>query len=542
MTLRDLLHNDHPVDPQQDGYRELFKRLQGNIVQGHGRDVAAHVFLQFHVRGTALRSLLRHLADEYVVSAWDQIEDSDRYRATGRPGRMFGTLLLTRHAYEKLDEGHSPADLFPDPGFTQPLEPNAVRFSAGMRAAAEELGDVLPDGQPTTPLEQAWHDDVIDALLILADDDEEAVHDVVGLLQARFATTGEARVLALEWGHVLRNARGDGIEHFGFVDGLSQPLFLSRDFTGLGAQGEVDPATTRDRRGGSVRRWNPFAPLSLALFKDPASGDPLACGSYVVVRKLEQDVHAFAEAEQSLARSLGLESDRERAAALIVGRFRDGTPLALSGGPQPDLRYANDFRFDGLDARLQPDGTAPGDRLGLRCPFQAHIRKTNPRQSVENRNASAHEIEAVERGDRSRAIVRRGITYGRRRRATPLDADAALPSGGVGLLFACYQRSIIRQFAFIQKRWANFRHFKVHGLASGHPTELDPLIGQVAGSVPRPQNWRSAYGATPEDEPEFVNNLRLDLTHPRQHLIAGLVRFRGGEFFFAPSLPFLRAE
>ena len=63
----------------------------------------------------------------------------------------------------------------------------------------------------------------IEAMILLADDDEHFL-----LRQTRQlidAAEGVATVLTVERGRVLRNNRGQRIEHFGYVDGRSQPLF-----------------------------------------------------------------------------------------------------------------------------------------------------------------------------------------------------------------------------------------------------------------------------------------------------------------------------
>jgi len=272
--------------------------------------------------------------------------------------------------------------------------------------------------------------------------------------------------------------------------------------------------------------------------QDPALKQPDAFGSYFVFRKLEQDVLRFTIAEQQLADALGLRGeDRERAGAMAVGRFRDGTPLVLDEDDGAIPAKSNDFRYDGLDASLDVVASAPKDRLGLKCPFQAHIRKTNPRQSLNSLKDGPADIKLAEAGDRSRRIVRRGIPYGKR--AAKVDRFQVLddlPSKGVGLLFGCFQRSITKQFSFMQKLWANNAGFKVPA------TGIDPLIGQPASaqSSPPPQNWRKEYeGAPGQAEPEELGNLSLPSSHPTSFSLQGFIKFRGGEFFFAPSLPFL---
>jgi deferrochelatase/peroxidase EfeB len=121
-----------------------------------------------------------------------------------------------------------------------------------------------------------------------------------------------------------------------------------------------------------------------------------------------------------------------------------------------------------------------------------------------------------------------------------------LPTGGVGLLFACFQRSIVKQFAFMQKTCANNVQFKLPlgtnpKLAS---TGLDPLIGQALdqGATSNPQqNWRKEYGGTGLPNPQKLTDVDLRVSHNTSFNVSQFIRFRGGEFFFAPSVPFLLA-
>lgn len=75
-----------------------------------------------------------------------------------------------------------------------------------------------------------------------------------------------------------------------------------------------------------------------------------------------------------------------------------------------------------------------------RCPFAAHIRKTNPRADLPN-------------GIEGRRIMRRGITFGPE--VTPEEKESKKSSEDEdlerGLLFACYQSNIANGFQFIQQ-------------------------------------------------------------------------------------------
>jgi Dyp-type peroxidase family len=554
--MTDLLNDyDDPVNFRHEPYASIFRRLQGNILKGHGRDYTVNLFLEFQVGSDALRRTLRWIARNYVTAAYQQMLDRERYDQFGIPGAVFGNLFLTVSAYRKLqlenvpawfsdplDEG-KPATAPPEDG-TQPTAP----FVEGMLNGATDLGDLLPP-EPRDPLEVAYAEKRIDALLLLADDGKDYLlrraRSVVEYLERR----GLAKVVAVEHGEVLRNEHGQGIEHFGYVDGRSQPLFLASDFRKL-EQDRAFGSATRERvndgtegdASGPIDLWNPFAKMSLALLKDPGTDHPHAFGSYYVFRKLEQDVRGFAKAEQDLAAALNPSApDRTRAGAMIVGRFKDGTPLTLSNSPDLIPAVANNFRYDGLDAQFQPHSSSPTDPLGLRCPFQAHIRKVNPRQNAGVSDGSNSDAERA-RIDAGRRIVRRGITYGAR--LLPPGKERTLeelPSGGVGLLFACFQASIRNQFLFMQRMWANNPHFRVSAAGANNTTGLDGVIGGAVPGAFLPQHWRDEYGGD-VGHTGAVNSLTISESHPTQFDVHGFVRFRGGEYFFAPSLTFLLGD
>jgi Dyp-type peroxidase family len=513
-----------PGPPGTPGTHDrLLHHLQGNILRGHGRDFTINIVLRFNEKAShaEVRGELKHLAATYVTSAAKQLIEAKEYRRCRLPGSLFGNLFLTRNAYVKVGHENDLSTWFADPN-------SGINFVTGMKDAADLLCDRV---DPIDPLAKAYAQKHIDAMLLLADDSEHyllrsARHEIACIRQR-----GIAEVVAVERGQVLRNARGDGIEHFGYVDGRSQPLFLASDFVDLDESGKIVPGTTKERRPdgahGDIEYWNPFAKLSLALLKDPGSTNPDAYGSYYVFRKLEQDVQGFALAEMNLARALALKGDDwARAGAMAVGRFRDGTPLILNDAPSPHHRLGNDFRYDGvhLDGTQPPD--APIDTFGLKCPFQAHIRKVGPRQTAAVQDFMAHRI------------VRRGITYGQR---SSLDISKIedLPTEGVGLLFACFQSSIADQFGFIQRKWANEKDFAIPG-GEDRRTGLDALIGQ--DDDVRDQHWRPEYAGEIPCRPPDLANLCVRDSHPKSFTFNGFVKLRGGEFFFAPSLPFLLCE
>ena len=102
----------------------------------------------------------------------------------------------------------------------------------------------------------------------------------------------------------LHNDNREGIEHFGYVDGRSQPLFLLED---------ID---AEENATDGIANWDPAFPLEQVIVPDPAAPDPAVhFGSYFVYRKLEQNVRRFKRQEQKLADRL-FGADDERAGAM----------------------------------------------------------------------------------------------------------------------------------------------------------------------------------------------------------------------------------
>lgn len=462
--------NSSKIDPHDPAFSALLHNLQGNILKGHGRDHAVLVFLTFTDPTPTLRGKFGALAMKVVTSAARQRDETDQFKQFGIPGGPFGNVFLTATGYAKL--GASAAGL-PDP-----------HFQGGMKATGAAFND-----PPPATWDAGFNKTPIDAMLLVADDDENFLLREVR--ERINAAADFADVVQIERGAALRNAVGEGIEHFGYVDGRSQPVYFSTD---LPDEGGID-------------KWDPSEPLKRALVPDPAAADPDSFGSYFVFRKLEQNVRDFKVRELDLADALGLiGADRERAGAMAVGRFEDGTPLALSQVDGFIPKKENNFQYD-----TDPDG--------LKCPFHAHIRKANPRGDIRRKLVPGGSDEDLER---RRRITRRGIPYGTRSKHPEAEQTLEdLPSRNVGLLFMCFQASIADQFAFMQQSWVNSENFVLPA------TGQDPVISQApAAPPPIPQTWRPDYGKPAPTVPFSFGHF---------------VTLKGGEFFFAPSLPFLRS-
>jgi Dyp-type peroxidase family len=462
---------------------KMLRSLQGNILKGHGRHFTANIFFRFDDKKILeSRRVLRELANYHLTDAHRQLLENRRFKETGQAGGAFCHLALSFKGYEALGLVNS-----------APVDSD---FRKGMRHQ-DNVNDLTDP--PVTAWEAPFQQE-IHGVLLVAQATESATAELTGTLTELLQNAG-CTIVHIQRGKALFDAEGNGIEHFGYVDGRSQPLMLKEDI-------DEEAATA------GTSRWDPAFPLQTALVKDPGTSDAFSFGSFFIFRKLEQNVRAFKRREQEIADILGLTGDdRELAGALIVGRFEDGTPVTLSKearGQTPP----NNFNYAG-DA-------------GSRCPFHAHIRKTNPRGS----SGAGPESQ-----ERAHLMARRGIPFEDVKRPMhpaelPEAEDLAeftskvephLPTGGVGLLFMAYNHTIANQFKFTQQSWANNPNFP---LQPGGPHGIDPVIGQGPnnpGEQKLPKEW---------DNPALGANNTCSF--------AGFVSMKGGEYFFSPSLTFLK--
>lgn len=356
----------------------------------------------------------------------------------------------------------------------------------------------------------AWEDEYenrIDALIVLGVDNERLL-DVAdnqrwpALLNEELESLSNAAqirqvfdtsIVKTEQGKTYYNRKENGkddrripLEHFGFLDGVSNPLFLQKD---------IDDALKYEGIK-TFDRYNPFVPLYTALVKDPLDST-YGYGSYLVFLKLEQNVEAFDISVKALKTTLQLPKE-DLAGAFVVGRFKDGTPVLADS--REGLGVRNNFSYH----------TSPWDNddEGGKCPFHAHVRKVNHRS-----------------GDWSTRLVRRGITYGDRKEQIEDETGRLIfdpedrPTQDVGLLFMSFQSDIARQFETIVRDYV-MKDVPRPG------TGFDCLLGR--GGKKEGQLWPERWGVAPSKEHRFP---KYDVP---------VVSMKGGEYFFAPSISFLR--
>jgi Dyp-type peroxidase family len=324
--------------------------------------------------------------------------------------------------------------------------------------------------------------------------------------------------------HVLETLRGQtrpgtankGHEHFGFLDGVSQP-----GIRGCVDRGQTDPLTKTS--GADPDQGLPGQDLLWPgefLFGYPAQNPQAAeftekgavkrpplpfmvNGAYLVVRRLRQFVPEMHAGVKQQADAKGLSPARVE--AQLVGRWPSGARILLSPAADDaanggDETKNNAFEFD-------------GDRKGEVCPWAAHIRKAYPRNDVPGETQPADDkVDSTEACTQSHRMLRRGIQFG------PELTDSEKKNNRTkeqrGLLFKCYVTDIAAQFEFVQQTWVNNPGFSQPG--SG----VDAIIGQAPGGDDRP------FLGAGNPKPTFSFRPWVEMT--------------GGAYFFAPSIDFLR--
>jgi Dyp-type peroxidase family len=453
--------------------------VQGLVARGYGNLRAATFLLLAIEDGAAARGWLR--AASPAVTPGD-----------ARPDDQALHVAFTSSGLERLGLAPQALGLFSNEFVAGMTTPHRTRILGDLEESAPSHWEWGGPGGPA-----------IDAALLLYAEDNvtlRALEDEQTTLLAR----GGVRLVRR-----LETADLDGFEPFGFRDGVSQPIVEGLSKTG--------PPETTVRAGEFVLGYpNEYGRYTDRPLLDPAD-DPESTlprdaegsgradlgrnGTYLVFRQLRQDVAGFWRFLDAATRRRDGSSDAEARLLLatkMVGRWPSGAPLTLTpAADDPALAEANDFGYHAVDRR------------GARCPVGSHIRRTNPRDSLDPRPGTSDSYEV----NRRHRLLRRGREYG-----PPLSLDEALAGGDSadrGLHFICLNGNIQRQFEFVSHTWVNNPKFdRLYD-------DADPI---VAPSAP----VGGTFTMPGEGLRERVSNV------PR------FVTVKGGAYFFLPGLAALR--
>jgi len=406
-------------------------------------------------------------------------EEIDRFPQEFREGMeeragLLGDLRYNHPRNWKLPERIMPID-GAGPASAQQTAPPPVGFSEvdfvlQLRTTRQAPEGVDPDeirGDPRHPL-----------------------HRTVRWIVAAGEQSG-VRLLAIQ---PMRRADPGNDEHpkdyFGFRDGFSQPEPVDHipvPGTDQVARGELFWGYSNDRTDA------------------PPPPDPLLDnGTFLVVRKLHQNVRLLHDTVDATATS---KVRSRRILSKMMGRTPSGRPMVSDSTP-----YGNDFDYQ-------------GDEHGVRCPFQAHIRRANPRVETDA---------GVRR--RTPRILRRGLSFG-----PPPPESGPDDENRRGVVFMAYNASIAEQYEVIQ-RWLN------GGNSTGVGSwQSDPLTGLFhdeteyppADKMPKDESGSDAlkphrtfrfryYSDASNDDRKFAT-MRMRIPGP-------FVELEWGTYLFVPSM------
>lgn len=450
----------------------ILAEVQAGILKPHGRrDTPVHhgALMLLSVRNAEkTRDFIRELIARGVL----RFEGDP----TGNPAALVGNIAFSAHGLLEMGMYRDTLDRFPAEfreglaqrsGIVGDMRENHPRNWTLPERNGPVLMGLVPDGVrlPPVALEE------VDIALQLRGIGMEGEAFRAAALALVKVGAGAVSLEAAEWLHARYDEEGRFRDHFGFVDGISQPRPRQPDLPNDGlprdrvALGEVLAGFANDRGDGP-----PDVFRDLDSPDRPRDGNTAwrtayrkralkfqANGSYLVIRKIGENVdalEAWLDANKAaVAAATGwCEGEaRARLKAAVMGRDDAGRPLVPTASA-----HLNDFDYR-------------GDGQGLACPLSAHIRRANPRRTERGLQAPVEVRRELDRP--TPRLLRRGMLFG----------EGEGDTGPRGLMFMAYAASIAEQYEVIQ-RWLN----------GGNPTDVasannDPLTGV------RPRDGEGAF-------------------------------------------------
>ncbi|WP_299916863.1 peroxidase [uncultured Roseobacter sp.] len=333
-------------------------------------------------------------------------------------------------------------------------------------------------------------------------------------------------------------------EHFGFTDGIGNPVFEGQ----LPLEIEAEAVIGRGKLMGDG--WEPLATGEFILGHPDESQElpPTARppefmhnGTFFAFRKLHENVGSFdtvvkEEAERYAAvMEIPVEEAIETIRAKMCGRWSDGVPLSKVPTYQEWIAFGTSkgWRGESVDPKTgylknlayvaspeARDFRYADDMAGLKCPGGAHMRRMNTRDyldplnetGVSDSGAQPENAKATSALNKRRRILRRGLPYG------PSDNSKKTDSTEQGVIMIIMGASLFRQFEFVQQQWIQY------GLDFHQGNNTCPLLGN------HEEHKRFTIPSDPKSgKPPYVMSK-----------LKTFVECRGGDYFFAPSMTALR--
>lgn len=439
--------------------------IQGFVLRGYNLPLARYVFLHLSGAEKGRQLIGRVLGKITTGQRWDQ----------GKPQSTLN-IAFTHKGLQSLELPDATLLSFP------------VEFQQGMKDRGGILGDTGLNS--SEHWDNIWQDGRVHAWLGIHAQSPQALETCYADVVQQIQQTGGAEVLGWQdASSITMNGQPTPKEHFGFTDGFSNPDYLGVERDSQPGHGKLMPDGT----------WQPLATGELLLgYADEAGELPVAPvphifaanGTFMVYRKLHQNVATFRQRldEWGAAYPEG----KEKLAAKMIGRWRDGTPTELSPDHQDQSLVEDPSRNTNF--------TYGNDTGGTKCPIGAHVRRVHPR------DAFGFNGRLINR----RRITRRGMPYGT---YVPEDQMAS-DQDERGVVFMALSASISRQFEFVQQQWIEY------GNDPGLGNDKDVLMGNHGG-----KGKFVIQGDTNPSNPPFICSK-----------LPNFVELRGGEYFFLPSI------
>lgn len=525
--------------------------IQGNIVRAYGRYGFPHArYFLFHIATpSAGRRFIADLLPKVTTSErWRDNPDGDTVSVIDRP-KVTLNVSLSWKGLQALD--------LP----TQTLTRFPREFIDGMAARALILSDLGPSSHSNW--DKVWRDPadgvrgtethVLVNLNAQMREDGTPVPELDEMTDW-LRNLGATRHITLLTGHnrdggdyqqagahlvegLDGKLRVDNKEHFGFVDGIGNPVF----------EGQYPDKVEDQRTPGRGKimpdqSWKPIATGEFLLGHADESQElphvpepPLFTrnGTFLCFRKLHENPGMFRKYMRDQAETYAHLFDvAENEAditlrAKMVGRWPNGVPLMVAPtyaemlkfdhdwADIPDIRAKTGHRTPAEQTRLDAykqlliDFKYRDDQQGVKCPISAHIRRGNMRDMLDPMMTSKNPKDWTGSAlTNRRRILRRGLPYG------AFDFDNDDDSTERGVIFIAMCADIQRQFEFVQQQWINF------GMDFNAGNDTCPLLGYHQ----TPSKFMVQADPDSGQSPWMMTNL------PQ------FVETRGGDYFFVPSL------
>ncbi|KAG0147539.1 hypothetical protein CROQUDRAFT_655914 [Cronartium quercuum f. sp. fusiforme G11] len=449
--------------------------VQGDVIIGFHKKVQAFVFFSIVDINRYRKALRAVIAPQITSTAEVRAANSliISLKAHAPPGLLkpFTSTSIAFTARGLVKLGIAPSDL-----------PGEEAFLAGQADdALHHLGDPVDANGQLATWKDEWKGHKIDGVCSVTAPDNAQLQIQLNFFKSILG--GSTKILFERIGSVRPGSEA-GKEHFGYADGITNPKVQGFNAQEHDAQHGIVDAST--------------------IITGHSDGDPAWTknGSFLVFRELQQLVPEFNQFVKSIAAKApeGKVSPDE-IGARIVGRWKSGASISLTPHRDNESLARNQCFSYSDDAELKQ----------RRCPFVAHVRKANPRRSLQDpeENVLPH------------LIIRASIPFGPEVGSDETSSHQSKHERG--LYFIAYQSSIEDGFQFIQQRWLNDASFPPNAAGISKPG-IDIISGQNKGKPRVAQNVIDKVTTT------------YHISFFQSFFFFFFFFFCSGEYFFVPSI------